>query len=275
MENAAAATASSEIIAPISAEPLDPTERPDFVTALARGISVIRAFGPDAARMTLADIAKRVGLPRATVRRSLITLETLGYVESDGRVFTLTPKVLTLGHSYLSSSPFTRAAQPLLERFAATIHESSWVAILDETEALLVAGARTNRILSPGLTVGSRLPAAWSALGRALLSGLSDEELDAFLRRVKPRTYTARTMIDLSAIRKAVLDARANGYAIVDGEIEIGLSSIAVPVRDFNGRIVAAINASAPSERVRSTEMIERFLPLLQRTAEDLRPALV
>jgi IclR family pca regulon transcriptional regulator len=259
----------------VAAEPADPTERPDFVTALARGISVIRAFGPDASRMTLADIAKRVGLPRATVRRSLITLETLGYVESDGRNFTLTAKVLTLGHSYLSSSPFTRAAQPLLERFAATIHESSWVAILDDGDALLVAGARTNRILSPGLTVGSRLPAAWTALGRVLLSGLPDDQLDAHLRRLKPRTYTARTLIDIAAIRKAILDVRTNGYALVEGEVEIGLSSIAVPLKDFEGRVVAAINASAPSERVRSSEMTERFLPLLQRTAEDLRPALV
>lgn len=269
------ANVSAQSIPAVAAEPIDPTERPDFVTALARGISVIRAFGPDASRMTLADIAKRVGLPRATVRRSLITLETLGYVESDGRNFTLTPKVLTLGHSYLSSSPFTRAAQPLLERFAATIHESSWVAILDDGDALLVAGARTNRILSPGLTVGSRLPAAWTALGRVLLSGLSDDQLDAYLRRLKPRTYTARTLIDTAAIRKAILDVRANGYAIVEGEVEIGLSSIAVPLKDFEGRTVAAINASAPSERVRSSEMTERFLPLLQRTAEDLRPALV
>ena len=255
-------------------QPIDPTERPDFVTALARGISVIRAFGPDASRMTLADIAKRVGLPRATVRRSLITLETLGYVESDGRNFTLTPKVLALGHSYLSSSPFTRTAQPLLERFAATIHESSWVAILDDNEAVLVAGARTNRLLSPGLTDGSRLPAAWSALGRVLLAGLPDDQLDAFLRRLKMRTYTSRSLTDLGAIRRAILDVRTNGYTICDGEVEIGLCSIAVPVVNGEGKTVAAMNATAPSERVRSSEMVERFLPLLKRTADDLRPAL-
>lgn len=250
----------------------DPTERPDFVTALARGLTVIRAFGPDRSRMTLADIAKRVALPRATVRRSLITLSTLGYVESDGRNFTLTPKVLTLGHSYLSSSPFTRAAQPLLERLAATIHESSWVAILDDEEVLFVAGARTNRILSPGLNVGSRMPAAWTALGRVLLAGLSDEALDDYLRRLRPRTYTARTTTDVAAVRRAVMDVRTSGYALVDGEVEIGLSSIAVPVTNLRGQTIAAMNASAPSERVRSSEMIERFLPLLQRTAEDLRP---
>jgi IclR family pca regulon transcriptional regulator len=257
-----------------SFEEADPTERPDFVTALARGLTVIRAFGPDRPRMTLAEISKRVALPRATVRRSLITLATLGYVETDGRQFALTPKVLALSNSYLSSSPLLRAAQPTLERLAQTTRESCWAAILDEGEVLLVAGARTNRMLSAGVTVGSRLPAFCSALGRVLLASYPDEKLDVFLGRLAPRSLTSRTITEPGAIRQAIVDVRASGYAISDGEVETGLCSIAVPVTDQGGRTIAALNATAPSGRVQRTEMVDRFVPLLQQAADDIRPVL-
>lgn len=257
-----------------SLQPADPTERPDFVTALARGLAVIRSFGPDRPRMTLADIAKRVALPRATVRRSLITLSTLGYIETDGRNFTLSPKVLALGNSYLASSPLPRAAQPMLERIAETTRESCWAAILDDDEVLLVAGARTNRLLSAGLSVGSRLPAYCSALGRVLLAGAPDEKLNAYLGRLTPRSLTARTATQPNNIRRSILDTRTSGYAISDGEVEAGLCSIAVPVKDLQGRTIAAMNATAPSGRVRRNEMVERFLPLLQEAAENIRPVL-
>jgi IclR family pca regulon transcriptional regulator len=262
-------------ITAIAARAGDPTERPDFVTALARGLAVIRAFGSDRPRMTLADIAKRVSLPRATVRRSLITLATLGYVETDGRHFTLTPKVLALGNSYLMSSPLPRAAQPLLERLAMTTRESCWAAILDEDDVLLVAGARTNWLLSAGHSVGSRLPAFCTALGRVLLAGNPDERLNAFLARLAPQAFTPRTVTEAAAIRRAILTARQEGFAISDGEVETGLCSIAVPVIDPRGRTVAALNAIAPAGRVRSNEIMERFLPLLREAADDLQPVLV
>lgn len=252
-----------------------PTEDPDFVTALARGLSVIRAFGAERPRMTLADIARRVNLPRATVRRSLITLETLGYVESDGRNFSLSPKVLALGHSYLSSSPLPRTIQPMLERLAESIGESCWAAIFDDEDVLLVAGAKSNRLLSAGLRVGSRLPAYCSAFGRMLLAGRSDAEIDAYLSRVTPRMHTSRTAIDPAAIKRAIVDARENGYAIADGEVELGLCSLAVPIHDVHGLPVAALNTTAHSGRVRGSEMVERFLPLLRQVAEDIRPVLV
>jgi IclR family pca regulon transcriptional regulator len=254
--------------------PADPTEEPDFVTALARGLAVIRVFGADRPRMTLADIAKRVSLPRATVRRSLITLATLGYVETDGRNFAVTPKVLALANAYLASSPLPRAAQPMLERLAETTRESCWAAILDDQDVLLVAGARTNRLLSTGLAVGSRLPAFCSALGRVLLAGDTDEKLDAFFDRLTPRSLTPRTVTETDAIRRAILVAREEGYAISDGEVESGVCSIAVPVVDAYGRTVAAMNATAPSSRVRRTEIVGRFLPLLRQAAGDIRPIL-
>jgi IclR family pca regulon transcriptional regulator len=256
-------------------KPADPTEGPDFVTALARGLTVIRAFGQDRPRMTLADIAKRVALPRATVRRSLITLETLGYVESDGRNFSLSPKVLSLGNSYLTSSPFPRTIQPMLERLAQSIGESCWAAILDDDDVLLVAGAKSNRMLSAGLRVGSRLPAFCSAFGRVLLAGLPDHELDTYLGRIVPRMHTSRTVTDMTANRRTIIEARTNGYAIADGEVELGLCSLAVPITNLRGETVAAVNTTAPTSRFRSSEMVERFFAPLRQVAEDIRPVLV
>jgi IclR family pca regulon transcriptional regulator len=254
--------------------PADPTEGPDFVTALARGLTVIRAFGPERPRMTLADIAKRVTLPRATVRRSLITLETLGYGESDGRNFSISPKVLALGNSYLTCSPLARTIQPMLERLAETIGESCWASILDDDDVLLVAGAKSNRMLSAGLRVGSRLPAFCSAFGRVMLAGQRDDQIDAYLARLVPRMYTSRTVVDMSATRRSIQDARANGYALADGEVELGLCSLAVPITNMHGQTVAAVNTTAASGRVRSSEMVERFLGPLRQVAEDIRPVL-
>lgn len=249
-------------------------DQPDFVTALSRGLSVIRAFGPETPRMTLAEVARRVGLPRATVRRALITLETLGYAESDRGGFSLTPKILTLGQAYLSSSPLTVAAKPLLERLAQRLQESCWAGILDEGDVLLVVNSRTTRILSAGLSVGSRLPAYCSALGRVLLAALPDHELDGYLSHLVPKQLTPRTITDPAAIREAILDARAKGYSISDGEVELGLCSIAVPIVNVQGKTVAALNATAPSVRAQGKEMSEQFLPLLRQVADDLKLAL-
>jgi IclR family pca regulon transcriptional regulator len=162
----------------------------------------------------------------------------------------------------------------MLERLAEAIGESCWAAILDEDDVLLVAGAKSNRMLSAGLRVGSRLPAFCSAFGRVMLAGLTDEKIDEYLTRHIPRRYTSRTVIDSNAVRRCVMEARANGYAIADGEVELGLCSLAVPVFNVHGEIVAAINTTAPSSRVRSSEMVERFLAPLREVAEDIRPVL-
>lgn len=252
----------------------DRTEQPDFVTALARGLSVIRAFGPETPRMTLAEVARRVGLPRATVRRSLITLETLGYAESQRGGFSLTPKILTLGQAYLSSSPLTVAAKPLVERLAEKLQETCWTGILDEGDVLLIVNSRTSRILTAGLSVGSRLPAYCSALGRVLLAALPDHELESYLGSFEPKQLTPRTLTDPSAIREAIMTTRKSGYSLSDGEVELGLCSIAVPIVNGQGKTVAALNATAPSVRAQGKEMSEQFLPLLRQVADDLRLAL-
>ncbi len=249
----------------------EPTEQPDFVTALSRGLSVIRAFGPDTPRMTLADVARKVGLPRATVRRSLITLETLGYAESDGRTFSLTPKILTLGQAYLASSPLTSAARPLMDRLAEKLHETCWAAILDEGDVLLIVNSRTSRILTAGLSVGSRLPAYCTALGRVLLAALPDHELEQFLESLKPKQFTPYTMTNIDEIRRSIFETRMSGYSLSDSEVEVGLCSIAIPIVNSQGRTVAALNATAPSSRAQGKEMTEQFLPLLKQVAEDLK----
>lgn len=252
----------------------DRTEQPDFVTALARGLSVIRAFGPETPRMTLAEVARRVGLPRATVRRALITLETLGYAESDRSGFSLTPKILTLGQAYLSSSPLTVAAKPLVERLAEKLQETCWTGILDEGDVLLIVNSRTSRILTAGLSVGSRLPAYCSALGRVLLAALPDSELDSYLAALSPKQLTPRTLTDPAEIRQAILETRTSGYSLSDSEVELGLCSIAVPIVNGQGKTVAALNATAPSVRAQGKEMSEQFLPQLRKVADDLRLAL-
>jgi IclR family pca regulon transcriptional regulator len=261
--------------APSSAEPVDSTEQADFVTALARGLAVIRAFGADAPRMMLTDIARRVDLPRATVRRSLITLKTLGYIENDGRYFALTPRVLALGHSYLSSTPLPRAAQPFLDRLSDQIHDPCSVSILDDDEVLVLARAAPKRLISLANSVGTRLPAYCTGSGRMLLASLSEDAFDAFLARIKPRRFTANTHVEPDDIRLLVQEARELGYAFSNGEVENSVRSIAVTLRNAQGRPIAVLGAASYMERIGPTEMIERFLPLMRRTAQDLRPALI
>jgi IclR family pca regulon transcriptional regulator len=262
-------------VTPNFAETADPTEQPDFVTALARGLAVIRAFGAEVPRMTLAEIARRTGFARATVRRSLITLETLGYVESDGRNFALTPRVLALGHSYLSSTPLPRAAQPFLERLSETLQDSCSVSILDDDEVLVLARVAPKRLVSLANPVGSRLPAYCTGSGRALLAGLSDAALDAYLTRLVPCRFTARTLVEPGEIRRAVIEARTLGYGFCDSELENSIRSIAVPLTNVYDRKVAVLGAASYFDRVAPAEIIERFLPHMRSAAEDLRSVLI
>jgi IclR family pca regulon transcriptional regulator len=257
--------------APATATPLN---QPDFVTALARGLSVIRALGEEGPPATLAEIARRVGLARATVRRALITLETLGYVENDGRTFTLTSKVLSLGYSYLSSIPLARASKPCLEDISATLNEASGTAILDGDDVVLLVRVPVQRMVNPGIPSGSRLPAYCTATGHVLLAGQTDEVIEGYLTRVRPEALTPHTETDIARIRSSILAARANGYAFRSEQAEIGLRAISVPIENAQKRVIAAMNIVAPVDRVSEDEMIRRFLPLMRKKAEEIRHAL-
>jgi IclR family transcriptional regulator, pca regulon regulatory protein len=245
---------------------------PNFMTSLARGLAVIGAFSEERRHMTIGLASQKTGIPRAAVRRCLYTLGQLGYVGADdGRNFSLRPKILALGHTYLSSEPLVTSAQPLLDRIGNTLLESCSMAVLDGDDMLYVArSSRTTRIMSIDLHIGSRLPAYCTSMGRVLLAGLPDEELAAFLRRVDLRALTPRTIVSPAKLKQVLGNVRRRGYALVDQELELGLRSIAVPVKGAAGKVLAALNISAQASRVPSAEMEAQFLPVLRAAAQEL-----
>ena len=253
-------------------DPLAVAGDPDFMTSLARGLAVIRAFSQQRQRLSIGEISLRTGISRAAVRRCLHTLGRLGYVGSDdGRHFALRPRILALGHAYLSSAPLASSAQPLLNQVSAAVHESCSMAILDGDDVVYVARSSSSaRIMSIDLGIGSRLPAFCTSMGRVLLGGLAGAELGDFLKRLVATPYTNRTLVSKERLREAIVAARDAGHAIVDQELEIGLRSIAVPVLDASGHPAAAINVSTQAARVPLGEMEKRFLPALRAAAGEL-----
>jgi IclR family pca regulon transcriptional regulator len=246
-----------------------------FVQSLERGLTVIRAFGAEDPELTLSDVARRTGLTRAAARRFLLTLADLGYVRSDGRMFALTPRVLELGYSYLSSLTLPEVAEPHLERLAAEVRESSSVSVLDGDDIVYVGRVPTSRIMRVSINVGTRFPAYATSMGRVHLAALGDDALDAYLARAELRPLTAHTVKTAAALRSLLEEVRAQGWAFVDQELEEGLRSIAAPIRDRAGHVVAAVNVSAHASRA-STDDVQRVLlpPLLataQRIEADLR----
>lgn len=250
---------------------------PNFMTSLARGLAVIRGFTQHKRSVTIAQLSNRTGIPRAAVRRCLYTLSRLGLVGTeDGRTFSLRPKILGLSHAYLSSTTLASSAQPLLDRVSDVLHESSSIALLDGDEILYVARSSTHRrIMSVDLSIGTRLPAYCTSMGRVILAHLPPPELEAYLERVKLVAHTNRTLVDPARLRKELAQVARNDYAIVDQELELGLRSIAVPVRDLSGRVVAAMNIGTQASRVPSAELSRRFLPELKAAALELHAMLL
>lgn len=252
------------------ADEIDALTDPNFMTSLARGLAVIRAFSDQRRSLTIAQISHRTGIPRAAVRRCLHTLRQLGYADAEGNNFSLKPKVLTLGYSYLSSTPLTVSALPLLNQISRTLNESCSLAMLEENEVLYVARSATSRVMSISLNTGSRLPAYCTSNGRNLLAHLPPEALDAYFARVDLKAMTERTVVSEARLREILAEVRRNGYALVEEELEVGLRSIAVPVRGASGKVVAALNVGAQAGRVSSRQMREDFLPVLQKGAQEL-----
>lgn len=241
-----------------------------YVQSLARGLSVIRAFDAEHAEMTLSDIARRTELTRATSRRFLLTLVELGYVKTDGRLFTLTAKVLELGFSYLSALTLPEIAQPHLEHLAASIHESTSASVLDGTDIVYVARVPTRRIMSVRINIGTRFPAYATSMGRVLLSDFSADELDAHLASPRFEGFTSHTVTTRAALEAELAKVREQGYAIVDQELEVGLRSIAVPIRHASGTVIAAINVSTTATTHTLESIQEHFLPPLRLAAERI-----
>jgi IclR family pca regulon transcriptional regulator len=248
---------------------------PDFVQSLERGLAVIRAFDADHPQLTLSEVARATGLTRAAARRFLLTLVELGYVRTDGRLFSLRPRILELGYAYLSSLSLPEVALPHLETLAAQVHESSSLSVLDGEDVVYVARVPTKRIMTVAISVGTHFPAYATSMGRVLLAAQPDAWLDDFLATAELRPLTRRTITDPAKLRAVVTRVRAQGFALVDQELEEGLRSLAVPIRGEDGRVVAAVNVSAHASRGTSDAIRKALLPPLQdaarRIEEDLR----
>ncbi|MFT5532486.1 MAG: IclR family pca regulon transcriptional regulator [Burkholderiaceae bacterium] len=249
-----------------------PTERASdsYVHSFARGLAVIRSFGAARPAQTLSEVAAVTELSRAGARRILLTLQSLGYVEAEGRLFRLTPKILGLGFSYLTSLPIWNVAEPVMEDLVAQIHESSSAAVLDRTEIVYVLRVPTRKIMAVNLSVGSRLPAYCTSMGRVLLSGLNESELDALLVASELQAHTPRTLTDRADLRKAIALVRKQGWAVVDQELEGGLISLSAPIRNRQGTIIAAINISGSAQRQSAKQMVKVFLEPLQEAARRI-----
>ena len=245
----------------------------DFVQSLERGLAVIRSFDAEHPDLTLSEVAARTGLTRATARRLLLTLGELGYVATNGRRFSLTPRVLDIGYAYLSSLNVQQIAQPYLEALSERVHESVSVTALDGADIVYVARVPTKRIMTISLGLGSRLPAYCTSMGRVLLAELAPEDLAGALpERLERHTeHTVTSVADLAVVLKQV---RAQGWALVDQELEMGLRSVAAPLRDSSGRAVAAMNVSTQVARTPMEELHERFVPELVTTAGQISEAL-
>ena len=241
-----------------------------YVQSFARGLEVIRSFSADTPSQTLSEVASHTGLTRAGARRILLTLQTLGYVESDGKYFALTPRILDLGFAYLSSQPLWNLATPLMETLAESVQESCSAGVLDGLEIVYVARVHTHKIMSTNLCVGSRLPAFWTSMGRVLLAGLPAEKLQA-LMAIRPReAYTRYTLVEDEALLQAIAQVRSQGWALINQELEEGLISVAAPLLNAQGQVVAAINVSGQANRTNAQEMQARIVPPLLRTAQGV-----
>jgi IclR family pca regulon transcriptional regulator len=252
---------------------VEPPARSDTLQSLERGLAVLQVFSKDNPRLTLSAVAGLAGITRATARRILLTLEHLGYVRSEGRLFSLTPRVLSLGFGYLSSLNLWDIAQPFMEELVEQTRESCSAATLDLPDIVYVARVPTRRIMTIALGIGSRLPAHATSMGQVLLADLPDAELDAFLAAAPLARFTERTVVDPDALRASLDVVREQGWSLVDQELEMGLRSIAAPIRGADGRAVAALNVAAAAPRVGLDELHDHFLPQVLHTAEQISVA--
>jgi IclR family pca regulon transcriptional regulator len=253
---------------------ISPLAARDFVAGLDKGLQVIEAFDQERSRLTIAEVAERTGLTRAAARRYLLTLTALGYMRHEQKQFSLTPKVLRLGQSYLHSARLPRIAQPLLYRLAYSLGEAASVGILDHDDLVCVAAVSAGQLISATLQPGTRVPAYCTANGRVLLANLPQEQVETFLARAAPERINAHTIVDKAELARAIARVREQGYALVDQELELGLRTIAVPVRNFRGEVVAAMNISVHAGRMTVDQMVERCLPSLIKFQVELNALL-
>lgn len=240
-----------------------PAASDQYVQSLARGLAVIRAFDTEHPKMTLSEVAARTGLTRATARRFLHTLVELGYVRTDGKIFALTAKVLQLGYAYLSGLSLPQLAQPHLEELSLKLGESTSAAVLEGTDVAYVARVTTRRIMTVGITVGTRFPAYATSMGRVLLAALPPEQLADYLAGAEIRALTPRAIGNREGLLAELDSVRAQGWCLLDQELELGLMSVASPVRD-GAKVVAAINVSLQAQSVAAQPDPKAYLAMVR-----------
>lgn len=237
---------------------------------LAKGLAVLEAFSPGRSQLTIADAARATGTTRAAARRCLRTLVELGYVRQEGTSFHPTPRLVRLASSYLEADPLPALARQHLNDARDELGESVSLAVLDDGSALFVARAEAAHIVLASVRVGSHLPAYGSSTGRVLLAGLSDDELDRYLDSCQPIARSPATVVDKAALRSLVLDARRDGYAYTNEELELAMRSVAVPVVDSRGATRAALSSSAFAVRASLETMLDTFVPVLTKHARAI-----
>ncbi|MCG4262465.1 helix-turn-helix domain-containing protein [Acetobacter senegalensis] len=247
----------------------------DYSEALARGLAIICTFSAEKRRMTLSEIAREVDLPKATVRRTLITLEQLGYMRSEGRLFTLTPDILRIARAYLTCNAISDIIQPACERLTKTTDEGTAAAVIHNDEVVMIARSVPAQAALLDVGIGFRISAYNSALGRILLSDKTDDKLAAYFAATPLKKSTPFTITDPEVIKDEVLAARKNGFAYACQEAEYGYHSVAVPLRKFNGSMVAALHIGTRIEKVTREEMLSHFMPMLMEEAERLNRQLI
>ena len=253
-----------------SAEPAGPLKR-DLVAGLEKGLAVIEAFDQERPRLTISEVATRTGLTRAAARRYLLTLSHLGFVSQDRKMFSLTAKVLRLGQSYLHSARLPRIVEPELHKLAYTLKEASLAGVLDGDDVICIAATTAGRVVSSAPQPGTRVPAYCSGIGRVLLSALPQHEIDAFIARQDFAPMTAHSITQPDRLRSEIARTRSLGYACIDQELELGLRSLAVPLKNYRGDAVSAMNVQVHSSRMSLDQMVEQCLPQMLQTQAHLR----
>ncbi|MDD0839706.1 IclR family transcriptional regulator [Curvibacter sp. HBC61] len=255
---------------PPDADNSPPRPSDSYVQSFARGLEVIRSFSAEAPQQTLTEVAARSGLTRAGARRILLTLQTLGYVETDGRQFRLSPRILDLGFAYLSSMPIWNLAEPVMEGLVDRVKESCSAAVLEGSDIVYVLRVPTHKIMRITLGVGTRLPAYCTSMGRILLGGLPDEEIVRRLQASARDARTRHTVTEIDELLTKVRQARDQGWCLVDQELEEGLISMAAPIVNRSGRVIAALNISGQANRTSAFDMQDRMLPHLLQSAQTI-----
>lgn len=249
-------------------------ENKDYVTSLARGLAVIRCFDKDHCKLSLTEVAKQTNLARATARRFLHTLHALGYVETDGKFFWLSSKVLNLGFAYLSSQPLIELIQPFIREVSDQTCESCSVSVLDMPDIVYIARSLTQQIMSVSLHIGTRLPAISTSMGRVLLAAMPDLEIEKFIKNISINKLTKHTLTEETSILNEVYLARKNGYSVVNQELEVGLCSVSVPILSKEGKALAAINISSQTQKMDKKRLKEELIPSLQAAAKKISTVL-